>query len=278
VEIFAASLADDPVAQRWWGRMERSAASPAMAAQLFEMFLDIDVRAVLPTIHVPTLVMHRRGDPVVDVRAGRWLAERIPGARFVELPGRDHAAFGENQDRVLDEIEEFLTGVRPVAEPDRVLATVLFTDIVGSTERATELGDRKWKELLAAHGDVARGELDRFRGKLVKTTGDGLLATFDGPARAVRCAEALGGALREHGLEIRAGLHTGEIEMLGDDVGGIAVHIAARVAGLAETGEVLASSTVKDLVCGSGIEFEDRGVHELKGVADPWRLYAVTST
>jgi class 3 adenylate cyclase len=275
VEIFAPSLAEDPDNAKWWGRMERSAASPGMAAKLSEMFLDIDVRSILPAIRVPTLVMHRHGDRVVDVRAGRWLADRIPGARFVELPGRDHVPFAGDPDRVADEIEEFLTGTRPMAEPDRVLATVMFTDIVDSTKRAAELGDRKWRELLQRHDDLVRGELERHRGRAVKTTGDGFLATFDGPARAIRCSCAIRDHLRDHGVEVRAGLHTGEIEVIGEDVGGIAVHIAARVAAMAGGGETLVSSTVKDLVVGSGIEFEDRGTHELKGVPGEWHLYSV---
>ena len=276
-EVFAPATADDPDVLRWWARMERSAASPAMAAKLSEMFMQVDVRDVLPTIHVPTLVLHRRGDRVVNVRAGRWVAERIPGARFVELAGIDHVLFSNDQDAALDEIEEFVTGVRPVAEPDRVLATVLFTDIVGSTERAARVGDRTWREILEGHHDVVRRELDRYRGREVKTTGDGFLATFDGPARAVRCARAIGDALKAHDIAIRTGLHTGEIEILGEDVGGIAVHIAARVAALAGAGETLVSSTVKDLVVGSGICFEDRGPHALKGVPGEWRLYEVTS-
>jgi len=277
IEIFAPTLAEDPASVKWWGRMERSAASPGMAAKLSEMFLDIDVRAILPSIRVPTLVMHRHGDPVVDVRAGRWLAERIPGARFLELPGRDHVPFSGDAVRVTEEVEEFLTGTRPAAEPDRVLATVMFTDIVGSTERAAELGDRAWRDVLERHHDVVRTELERHRGREVKTTGDGFLATFDGPARAIRCSRAMAEALRDHGVEIRVGLHTGEIEVIGEDVGGIAVHIAARVAALAGAGETLVSSTVKDLVAGSGISFSERGTHTLKGVPEEWRLYEVVS-
>jgi pimeloyl-ACP methyl ester carboxylesterase len=275
VEVFAPSLAEDPASVKWWGRMERSAASPGMAAKLSEMFLDIDVRSVLPTIRVPTLVLHRHGDRVVDVRAGRWLAEHVPGARFVELPGLDHVPFAGDPDRVADEVEEFLTGSRPAAEPDRVLATLMFTDIVDSTKRAADLGDRRWLELLERHHDLVRGELERHRGREVKTTGDGFLATFDGPARAIRCSGAIRDHLRDHGVEVRAGLHTGEIEVIGEDVGGIAVHIAARVAAMAAGGETLVSSTVKDLVAGSGIEFEDRGAHELKGVPGEWHLYSV---
>jgi class 3 adenylate cyclase len=223
-------------------------------------------------------VARREGDIGTDARHTRYVAEHIPGARLVELPGRDNLIFVGDMEPPLRALEEFLMGARPPQDADRILATVLFTDIVGSTERATELGDRRWREVLASHNDVVQRELGRVRGTLVKTTGDGLLATFDGPARAVRCAVSLGEALRSHGIEIRAGAHTGEIEVLGEDVGGIAVHIAARVAATASSEEVLVSSTVKDLVCGSGIEFEDRGRHALKGVTDEWRLYAVTKT
>jgi class 3 adenylate cyclase len=248
-----------------------------MVQKLFEMFLDIDVRAVLPTIHVPTLVLHRRGDRVVNRRAGQELAAHIPGARYVELPGIDHLPWAGDADAVLGEIEEFLTGTRSLPESDRVLATVMFTDIVGSTERAAELGDRRWRELLAAHHTAVRTELARFRGREVKTLGDGFLATFDGPARAIRCGQAIAAAARPLGLEVRIGVHTGEVELIGDDIGGVAVHIAARVGALATPGEVLASSTIKDLVAGSGIGFADRGPHSLHGIADEWRLFAVTS-
>src|SRR5947209_16693483 len=254
--------------------MERSAASPAMVQQIFEMFLDIDVRAVLPTIHVPTLVIHRRGDRVVNRRAGEELAAQIPGARYLELPGIDHLPWAGDAEAVLGEIEEFLTGTRSVPEPDRVLATVMFTDIVGSTQRATELGDARWRELLRAHQASVRQELARFRGREVKTLGDGCLATFDGPARAIRCGRAIAEAARGSGLEVRIGLHSGEVELMEEDVGGIAVHIAARVGALAAAGEVLVSSTVKDLVAGSGIAFEDRGTRQLKGLSDEWRLFA----
>ncbi len=274
VELFAPSLLGDRRAVEFNARLERSAASPAMVQQIFEMFLDIDVRAVLPTLHVPTLVLHRRGDRVVNRRAGEELAARIPGARYVELEGIDHVPWAGDSDAVLGEIEEFLTGARTFPEPDRVLATVMFTDIVGSTERATELGDARWRELLAEHDTVVRRELARFRGREVKSLGDGYLATFDGPARAIRCGAAIAEAARPLGLEVRTGLHTGEVELIGDDVGGIAVHIAARVGSLAGGGEVLCSSTVKDLVAGSGIPFEDRGARELKGIPDEWRLFA----
>jgi class 3 adenylate cyclase len=274
VEVFAPSLADNPQALEFNARMERSAASPAMVQQIFEMFLDIDVRAVLPTIHVPTLVLHRHGDRVVNRRAGENLAAQIPGARYLELPGIDHLPWAGDSEAVLGEIEEFLTGARSVAEPDRVLATVMFTDIVGSTERAGELGDARWRDLLAAHQAAVRRELTRFRGREVKTLGDGYLATFDGPARAIRCGQAIAETAGSTGLEVRIGLHSGEVEVMEEDVGGIAVHIAARVGALAGAGEVLVTSTVKDLVAGSGITFEDRGPTQLKGIPDEWRLFA----
>jgi pimeloyl-ACP methyl ester carboxylesterase len=274
METFAPSLAGDPEAVEFATRMERSAASPAMVEKIFEMFLDIDVRAVLPTIHVPTLVLHRRGDRVVNWRAGKDLAAHIPGARYVELDGIDHLPWAGDYEAVLGEIEEFLTGARSLPEPDRVLATVMFTDIVGSTERAAELGDARWRNLLSAHQASVRRELDRFRGREVKTLGDGTLAIFEGPARAIRCGQAIGEAARSSDLEVRIGLHCGEVEVMDGDVGGIAVHIAARVGALAAPGEVLVSSTVKDLVAGSGIEFEDRGAQQLKGISDEWRLFA----
>jgi class 3 adenylate cyclase len=274
VELFAPSFADDPEAVEFTARMERSAASPAMVQQIFEMFLDIDVRAILPTIHVPTLVLHRRGDRVVNRRAGEELAAQIPRARYVELPGIDHLPWAGDPEAVLGEIEEFLTGARSVPEPDRVLATVMFSDIVGSTERAAELGDARWRALLSAHHAAVRRELTRFRGREVKTLGDGYLATFDGPARAIQCGRAITEAASSLGLEVRIGLHSGEVELMEEDVGGIAVHIAARVGALAAAGEVLVSSTVKDLVAGSGIRFVDRGARHLKGISDEWRLFA----
>ena len=278
VELFAPSFADDPQAVEFTARMERSAASPAMVQQIFEMFLDIDVRAILPTIHVPTLVLHRRGDRVVNRRAGKELAAQIPCARYVELPGIDHLPWAGDSEAVLEEIEEFLTGARSVPEPDRVLATVMFMDIVGSTQRAAELGDARWRELLSAHQAAVRRELTRFRGREVKTLGDGCLATFDGPARAIRCGGAIARAARSLGLEVRIGLHSGEVVLMEEeDVGGIAVHIAARIAALAAAGEVLVSSTVKDLVAGSGIRFADRGAKHLKGISDEWRLFAAAS-
>jgi pimeloyl-ACP methyl ester carboxylesterase len=274
VELFAPSLAGDPQVAQFTARMERSAASPGMVQKIFEMFLDIDVRAVLPTIHVPTLVLHRHSDRVVNRRAGVDLAARIPGARYVELPGIDHLPWAGDSDAVLGEIEEFLTGTRSLPEPDRVLATVMFTDIVGSTQRAAALGDARWRDVLAAHGTAVRDELRRYRGREVKTMGDGFLATFDGPARAIRCGQAIVAGAGSLGLEVRVGLHTGEVELIGDDVGGIAVHIAARVGALATSGEVLASSTIRDLVAGSGIRFEDRGARRFEGIADEWRLFS----
>jgi len=274
LELFAPSLADDPQAAEFDARMERSAASPAMALHLFEMFLDVDVRAVLPTIHVPALVLHRRGDRVVNRRAGEELASRIPGARYVELAGIDHLPWAGDSEAVLGEIEEFLTGARSVAEPDRVLATVMFTDIVGSTERAGELGDARWRDLLTAHQAAVRRELSRFRGREVKALGDGYLATFDGPARGIRCGRAIADTAASIGLHVRIGIHSGEVEVMEGDVGGIAVHIAARVGALAAAGEVLVTSTVKDLVAGSGIAFVDRGAKHLKGISDEWRLFA----
>jgi pimeloyl-ACP methyl ester carboxylesterase/plasmid stabilization system protein ParE len=280
VELFAPSTIDgdpDPQALEALARVQRSAASPAMIQQIFEMFLDVDVRAVLPTIHVPTLVLHRRGDRVVNWRAAEDLARQIPSARYVELEGIDHLPWAGDQDAVLGEVEEFLTGARSVPEPDRVLATVMFTDIVGSTERAGELGDARWRDLLSEHQSTVRRELERFRGREVKTLGDGSLATFDGPARAVRCGQSIVTAARSLGLEVRIGVHSGEVELMDDDVGGIAVHIAARVGSLATPGEVLASSTVKDLVAGSGIRFADRGAKHLKGIPDEWRLFAAAA-
>jgi class 3 adenylate cyclase len=236
----------------------------------------VDVRAVLPSIQVPTLVLHRTEDRLIDIRHSRYLAEHIPGARFVELPGEEALSFGSDADALLSEVEEFLTGDRKLPDAERILATVMFSDIVDSTSRAAELGDRRWRDLLeSVEGSVERA-LERYRGRAIKTMGDGFLATFDGPARAIRCAAAIRDAARaQFGLEVRSGLHTGEIEVIGNDVGGIAVHIGARVGAIAGPGEVLVSGTVKDLVVGSGIAFEDRGERELKGVPGEWRLWSV---
>ncbi|MGI8797417.1 MAG: alpha/beta fold hydrolase [Acidimicrobiia bacterium] len=275
IDIWAPSLADDRQAKDWLGRYRRAAISPDSMADLYAMFLDIDVRHVLSALRVPTLVLHRHGDRVVNWRAGQWMAEQISGAKFVRLPGQDHFPWSEDSDEVVEEIREFLTGTRVAAEPDRVLATVMFTDVARSTERAASLGDHRWTELLDDHDAAVRHQLEAFRGREVKTTGDGFLATFDGPARAIRCASAIRAAASDLGLDVRIGLHTGEVEVRADDIGGLAVHIGQRVSALAQPGEVLVSSTVKDLVAGSGIEFEERGEHELKGIPDRWRLFAV---
>lgn len=265
---------DKDFAQRLVTYLRRSA-SPGAAVALLRMNTQIDIRKVLPTIRVPALVMHRSGDLSANVEEGRWIASQIPGARFVELPGEDHFPWVGDQDAVLDEVEEFLTGERRVPEPDRVLATVMFTDIVGSTERAASGGDRAWLNLLDQHHSLVRKCLARFRGHEVKTAGDGFVATFDGPARAIQCACHIRDSVRHLGLEIRAGLHTGEIEIIDKDIAGIAVHIAARTGALAGANEVLVSSTVKELVAGSGIQFVDRGSQTLKGIPDEWRLFAV---
>jgi class 3 adenylate cyclase len=276
VRNFAPSRASDEATARLFARRERQSASPSAAMAIIRMNSEIDARHILPVIHLPTLILHRVGDTRITVEAGRYIADHIPGAKFVELPGMDHVPFGERDvvDRMVDEVEEFLTGSRAEAEPDRVLSTVMFTDIVDSTKRAAELGDRGWRVLRDRHDDAVRQELARFRGREVKTLGDGFLATFDGPARAVRCASAIIDRVRPLGMDVRSGLHTGEIEIQRDDVGGIAVHIAARVVRLAGTGEVLVSSTVRDLVAGSGLRFHDRGSHAAKGLSEPLRLFA----
>jgi class 3 adenylate cyclase len=275
-EMFAPNYADDPEIKKWSAKLERYAASPAMVQKMFEMFYDTDVRAFLPLVNVPTLVLHRTGDRVVNIRGGRYLAEHIPGARLVELPGTDHAGWAGDTDTLVDEVQEFLTGVRGEPDVDRVLATVMFTDIVGSTEQAAAMGDKRWREILDEHDKIVARYVEQFRGRYIKHTGDGALATFDGPGRAIQCARALAVAIGKLGIQIRTGLHAGEVELRGEDVGGIAVHIAARVCSLAGPREVLVSSTVKDLVVGSRVLFDDRGRHELKGVPDDWHLYAVT--
>jgi len=256
-------------------RYYRRSASPGAAVALHKMNTGVDVRDVLPSIRVPTVVMHRRDDLDAKVEEGRYIASRIPGARLVEFPGADHSWWTQDRDLILDEVEELVTGIRPAPEPNRVLATVLFTDIVGSTQRVREIGDHDWAHLLARHHAAVRRELERFRGREVDTAGDGFLATFDGPARAIRCAVAVRKAVHDLGLEMRAGLHTGECELLGDKVAGIAVHTGARISALAGPGEILVSSTVRDLVAGSGIEFEDRGEQGLKGVGER-PIYAVS--
>ena len=258
------------------GRFERAAASPGAAMSLVRMNAAIDVRHLLPSITVPTLVLHRVGDPMIVVEHGRDLSARINGARYVELAGADHLIQEGDSDAILDEIEIFLTGVRRGPEPDRVLATVLFTDIVDATKRLAEIGDHAWKEVLALHHSVVRKQLDRYRGREIDSAGDGFLAAFDGPARAVRCAQAISDGVTPLGISVRAGVHTGECEIMGEKLGGIAVHIGSRIASLATAGEVLVSSTVKDLVAGAGIRFEPRGSHILKGIPGEWTLLAAS--
>jgi len=275
IDLFDPEDADDVALHEAWGRYERHSVSPGTAGSMVEMINATDIRGILPTIRVPTLVVARTDSPV-EPEHGRYLAEHIPGATYVELPGRGSLLWSGDQDALLREIEHFVTGSRPAPQHDRVLATVLFTDTVGSTDRAAEIGDARWRELLAEHDQRVRRALDRFEGREVKTTGDGFLATFDGPARAIRCAEAIHDSLRPIGVDVRAGLHTGEIDLVDGDVGGIAVHLGARVMAEANAGETLVSSTVKDLVVGSEIAFEDRGEHQLKGVPGTWRLSAVS--
>ena len=258
------------------GRYERYAASPGAARSNLKMNLEIDVRAVLPAIRVPTMVIHCVGDPMAPIDAGRYLAEHIPGARLLELPGEFHVSARPGEaEEATGALEEFFTGTRRDYEVDRVLATILFTDIVGSTERVSTIGDRRWRELLDEHDRLVRREITRFQGREIKTTGDGFLSAFDGPARAIRCARAIRSAASQLGLGVRSGLHTGECEVRGDDLAGVAVHIGSRVAGLGGPGEVLVSGTVKELVVGAGIEFEEHGEHELKGVPGTWKLFAV---
>jgi class 3 adenylate cyclase len=272
----APSEVSDPAFLEWAGRLERLAASPSTIRRIFDLIGEFDVRDVLPSIRVPTLVMHRRDDSFINIEHSRYLAEQIPGARYVELEGTDNMFSIGDSEALLGEIEEHLTGVRHVHEPDRMLATVMFTDICDSTRRAAELGDSGWRSLLERHDALFRHALDRHRGREVKRTGDGFLATFDGPARAIRCAASVAEAMGSLGIEVRAGLHTGELEVMDGDLGGLAVHIAARVLDRAGPSEVLVSGTVKDLVVGSGIGFEDRGQHELRGVPGEWRIYAVS--
>jgi len=272
----APSMSGNARVLEWFARLERLAASPGTAAMLMMMNADVDVRAILPSIKVPTLVAHRAGDAFIDRRHSLYLAEHIPGARYVEVPGSEVFTFTGDNEPLLDEIEEFLTGARRAPDAERILATVMFSDIVDSTSKAAELGDRGWRAVLESIESAVTRDLVRFRGRAVKSMGDGFLATFDGPARAIHCATAIRDSARsQFGLEVRTGLHTGEIELIGNDVGGIAVHIGARVGAFAGPGEVVVSGTVKDLVVGSGIEFEDRGERELKGVPGPWRLWAV---
>jgi class 3 adenylate cyclase len=275
IQRIAPSAAADPAFTKRLATYFRQSASPGDAAALLRMNTEIDIRAVLPTISVPTLVIHRTGDLDSKVEEGRWIASQIPGAKLVELPGEDHLPWVGDQDGVLDEVERFLTGRLAPAEPDRVLATILVTDIVGSTERAAEMGDRAWKELLERHHAIVRDQLRAFRGEEVDTAGDGFLAMFDGPGRAIRAAVEIRGRLRESGIEVRCGLHTGECERVGGKIAGIAVHTAARVAESADPGEIRVSGTVRALVAGAGIEFSDRGTVALRGVPEDQQLYAV---
>jgi pimeloyl-ACP methyl ester carboxylesterase len=269
----APSVANDESCRNWWARNLRLGASPADGIALYRMNIEIDIRSVLPTIQVPTLVLHREGDRLINVGNGRYVASRIPNAKYVELEGSDHLPWFGDANSVLAEIQEFLTGMRPADEHERMLATVLFADIVGSTEKAAAMGDAAWRNCLAAFHRLAGHQLERFRGKLIDTAGDGIFATFDGPARAVRCGIALAREAGTAGIGIRVGLHTGEVEKMGNKLGGLGVHIGARVMGLAGPGEVLVSNTVKDIVAGSGLRFEDRGTHLLKGVPNEWRLF-----
>jgi class 3 adenylate cyclase len=277
VSSLAPSMAASESFCEWFTTYGKLSVSPGAAVALARMNADIDIRQVLPSIHVPTLVIHALGDRDVRIGNGRYLAQHIPGARLVELPGEDHLSWIVDPDPVADAVQEFLTGVRPSPPIDRVLMTILFTDMVRSTEKATRLGDRHWRDLLLKHNELVRRELSRFRGREVKTTGDGFLATFDGPARAIRCAEAIRDLLAPLGIDIRAGLHTGECELLENDIGGVAVHIAARVLEKAGTGEIVVTSTVKDLVSGSGTGFQERGSYAFKGVQGRWRLFKVVS-
>jgi class 3 adenylate cyclase len=273
----APSKMGDEAFTRWWSALLRQSASPSAALSLIEMNSQIDIRPILPAIRVPTLIIHRSEEIVMKAEEARFMSGQIEGASLVMVPGTDHLPWVGDMDPILDAMHEFLTGAPRVHDIDRVLSTVVFTDIVGSTERAAALGDAEWKRLLLAHHDVVRRELQRFGGKEIDTAGDGFLATFDGPARAVRCALSIAERVRDLGIEIRAGVHTGECELLDGNIGGIAVHIGARVAAMAGRSEVLVSSTVKDLVAGSGLRFEDLGTHRLKGVPDEWHLYRASS-
>jgi class 3 adenylate cyclase/pimeloyl-ACP methyl ester carboxylesterase len=274
LDLYAPSMADDPDFARWWAQYQRQSASPGMARATAELAAEVDIRDVLPAIAVPTLVLHRSGDMLWPVEGARYVSEQIPGAEFVELDGIDHFPFVGDSEAVFSEVERFLTGSRPMPEPERALLTVLFTDIVDSTQTGAEMGDRLWSNLLDGHDEVVREKIASYRGKEIGTMGDGFLATFDGPARGIACATEITRAVRPLGIEVRAGLHTGECEIRGDDIGGITVNIGARISALAGPGEVLVSGTVKDLVVGSEIEFEPRGKHPLKGVPGEWDVFA----
>jgi class 3 adenylate cyclase len=277
VRLLVPSRADDQRFCRWYAKLQRAIASPQTVQAFLHASYSVDARPLLPQVQAPTLVLHRRQFQLVPIEHGRYLAEHLRGARLVELPGADGPLVWETPELALDVIQEFLTGAHRTVEPDRLLATVLFTDIVGSTQQAGQLGDQRWRELLELHDQAARRWVETFGGRLVKSTGDGILATFDSPARAIRCAAALAEDLGELGIQLRAGLHTGEIELRHGDVGGIGVHIAARVMAAAAPGEILVSRTVHDLVTGSGILLRDRGTHRLKGVQGQWQLLAVTA-
>ncbi len=277
VALSAPSLATDIEFRSWWKRAGERNASPAIARAMDVLVMSADIRSVLPLINTPTLVLHRRDNDFVRMGHARYLAENIAGAQLVELPGRDHLPYAGDTDALLGEIEEFLTGTRGTPNTDRMLATILFTDIVDSTKRAVGAGDRRWRELLDNHDRMSGRQVHRFGGRQVKTTGDGILATFDGPARAIQCGRAICDGARQLGVEVRVGVHTGEVERRGDDVAGIGVHIAARVQGCAQPGEVWVSRTVTDLVTGSGIVFDDRGEHQLKGVPGTWQLFTVVN-
>ena len=275
-DVFSPSVAGDDRYKQWWARYQRMSASPGRSTAMAALVFDVDVRHVLSTIHVPTLVMHRRDFRFFPVEQGRYLADNIAGAKLVELEGADGFVYLGDTESIMSEIEEFVTGTRRAQDVDRVLATVLLTDMVGSTSQAAALGDHKWRDVLDAHDEIVRAQLEAFRGRLHRATGDGVLATFDGPARGIRCAQAIRDRLRAAGIDIRSGLHAGEIELRGNEIGGIAVHIAARIEAEADTGEILCSSTVKELVTGSDLVFADRGRKLLKGVPQEWQLYAVT--
>lgn len=275
IDFWAPSMAEDEVFRQWWAKYLRLSASPSAVINIFRMNAAIDVRDILPTVRIPTLVLHRLGDRPINIEQGRYLAEHIPGAEFVELSGDDHLWWVGDSEAIVNKIQTFLTGEQPPIDIDRVLATVLFTDIVDSTKQAAEMGDSRWKDLLDTHNAVMHKEIGRFRGRAVRSTGDGYLAVFDGPGRAIRCGAAVSRELRQLGIEIRTGVHTGEIDLMGEDVGGIAVNIAARVLAEASNNEVWVSRTVKDLVVGSGFEFTEKGTHSLKGVPGEWGLFSV---
>jgi class 3 adenylate cyclase len=275
IDVWAPSMAGDERFRQWWAKYLRLGGTPSSVINLWRMNGKIDVRDILPAVHVPALVLHRSGDRAVEIEQGRYLAEHIPSANFVELAGDDHLWWVGDFASIVNEIEEFLTGERHTIESDRVLVTVMFTDIVRSTERMSELGDRRWRDLLDSHNAVMLKQIERYHGRAVKNTGDGFLATFDGPARAIRCALTVGHEMHNFGLQIRSGLHTGEVEIVGDDVGGISVHTAARIMASAGADEVVISRTVRDLVAGSHFKFREQGTFQLRGIPGDWPLFVV---